>query len=116
MLCNGPKVEWLDDHTMRTSVNNEKDAGQTPKPSEECEIKDTNLTFKFPNMWLNHVTDKIPILAFFIPVDNEHSIIALRFYNKITGIKPIDKIIAWLGSRANIIVETGQAYCRNSAA
>ena len=26
-------------------------------------------------------------------------------HNKITGIKPIDKIIAWLGSRANIIVE-----------
>jgi hypothetical protein len=26
-------------------------------------IKSTNLTFKFPNMWLNHVTDKLLILA-----------------------------------------------------
>jgi len=105
MLCNGPKVEWLDDHTMRTSANNEKDVGQTPKPSQECEIKETNLTFKFPNMWLNHVTDKILILAYFVPVDEEHSMISLRFYNKITGFKPVDKAIAWLGSRANIIVE-----------
>ena len=56
-------------------------------------------------MWLNHVTDKILILAFFIPVDDENAIIALRFYNKITGIKAIDKCIAWLGSRANRIVE-----------
>ena len=104
-LCHGPKVEWLDDHTMRTSANNEKDTGQQPRTAEESVIKDTNLTFKFPNMWLNHVTDKILILAYFVPVDDEHSIIGLRFYNKITGIKVIDKMIAWLGSRANIIVE-----------
>ncbi len=55
-------------------------------------------------MWLNHVTDKILIFAFFIPVD-DNSIIALRFYNKITGIRAIDKMIAWLGSRANRVVE-----------
>ena len=35
----------------------------------------------------------------------EHSIIALRFYNKITGIKLVDKLIAWFGSRANRVVE-----------
>ena len=56
-------------------------------------------------MWLNHVSDKIQILAFFIPVDEDNSIIALRFYNKLTGKKPIDKCIAWFGSRANKVVE-----------
>lgn len=56
-------------------------------------------------MWLNHVSDKIQILAFFIPVDDEHSIIALRFYNKITSIKGINKLIAKLGSKANRIIE-----------
>ena len=104
-LCNGPKVVWLDDNTLQTSANNEVDSGQLPKSSADSLIKSTNLTFKYPNMWLNHVTDKILILAFFIPVDDEHSIIALRFYNKITGLKPIDKAIAWLGSRANKVVE-----------
>ena len=104
-VCNGPKVVWLDENTLRTSANNETDSGQTPKPAEECEIKSTNLTFKFPNMWLNHITDKILILAFFVPVDDEHSIIALRFYNRITGLRAINKMIAWLGSRANKIVE-----------
>lgn len=104
-LCNGPKVVWLDDMTMQTSANNEVDAGQTPKAADECEIKSTNLTFKFPNMWLNHVTDKIMILAYFVPVDDEHSIISLRFYNRITGMRAIDKAIAWLGSRANKVVE-----------
>ena len=104
-LCNGPKIVWLDDNTLQTSANNETDNGQLPKPAEECIIKSTNLTFKFPNMWLNHVTDKIQILAYFIPVDEENSIIALRFYNKITGLKPIDKCIAKLGSLANKVIE-----------
>ena len=104
-LCNGPKVIWLDENTMQTSANNEVDSGQLPKSSEDSVIKTTNLTFKFPNMWLNHVTDKILILAFFVPVDEEHAIIALRFYNRITGLRPVDKAIAFLGSRANKIVE-----------
>ncbi len=104
-ISHGPKVVWLDDNTLQTSANNEADYGQLPKPAEECIIKNTNLTFKFPNMWLNHVSDKICILAFFIPVDDEQSIIALRFYNRITGIRAIDKAIAWLGSKANRIVE-----------
>ncbi|MBQ7564245.1 MAG: aromatic ring-hydroxylating dioxygenase subunit alpha [Lachnospiraceae bacterium] len=104
-LANGPKIVWLDDNTLQTSANNEVDEGQIPKPAEECEIRNTNLTFKFPNMWLNHVTDKIMIFAFFIPVDEENSIIALRFYNKITGMKWVDKVIAWFGSIANRIIE-----------
>ena len=104
-LVNGPKVEWLDENTMRTSANNETDQGQIPKPAEECVIKDTNLTFRFPNLWLNHVSDKIMITAFFVPVDDEHSIIALRFYNRLTGIKPLNQLIAGLGSWANKIVE-----------
>jgi len=105
MVCNGPKVEWLDDHTMRTSADNEKEEGQIPRPSEEAVIKDTNLTFRFPNLWLNHVSDKIMILAYFVPVDDSHAQIALRFYNRITGNKLIDKIIAKAGSLANLIVE-----------
>ena len=104
-LVNGPKVIWLDENTLQTSANNEVDTGQSPRSSEESIIKSTNLTFKFPNLWLNHVTDKIMIFAFFIPVDEDHSIIALRFYNRITGLKAIDKFIAKLGSLANKVVE-----------
>ncbi len=104
-LCNGPKVVWLDDNTLQTSANNETDQGQLPRPAEDCIIKNTNLAFKFPNMWLNHVSDKIQILAYFIPVDDENSIIALRFYNKITKSKAINKLIAKLGSIANKIIE-----------
>ena len=104
-LVNGPKVVWKDENTLQTSADNEKDEGQTPKSADDSKIKSTNLTFKFPNLWLNHVNDKIMILAFFVPVDEEHSLIALRFYNRITGIHAIDQLIAKLGSIANKIIE-----------
>ena len=104
-VANGPKVVWLDDNTLQTSANNEVDEGQTPKSADESVIKETNLNFKFPNLWLNHVSDKIMILAFFVPVDDEHSIIALRFYNRITGVRAIDTLIAQMGSVANKVIE-----------
>ena len=104
-LVNGPKVIWLNENTLQTSADNEVDSGQTPRSADDSVIKNTNLTFKFPNMWLNHVTDKIMILALFIPVDDETSIIALRFYNRITGVRAIDKFIARLGSVANKVIE-----------
>ena len=85
-LVNGPKVVWLDDNTLQTSADNEVDQGQRPKSADESAIKSTNLTFRFPNLWLNHVSDKLMILAYFIPVDEENSIIALRFYNKFGSI------------------------------
>lgn len=104
-LVNGPKVVWLDDNTLQTSADNDVDSGQIPKTAEESTVKSTNLTFKYPNMWLNHVTDKIMILAYFIPVDDENSIIALRFYNKITPMRGINRLIAKLGSKANKVIE-----------
>ena len=44
-------------------------------------------------------------LAFFIPVDNETSIIALRFCNRLTGLPVANRAILWLGSLARRIVE-----------
>ena len=51
-LVNGPKVVWKDENTLQTSADNEKDEGQMPKSAEDSMIKSTNLTFKFPNLWL----------------------------------------------------------------
>ena len=104
-ISNGPKVVWLDENTLQTSANNEVDSGQISKNADSCTINPTNLTFKYPNIWLNTVNDKIYILAFFVPVDEKHCILAVRFYNRITGMRLIDSFIAWTGKWANLIVE-----------
>lgn len=104
-LANGPKVEFLDENNMIHSADNEVDHGQLPKPNKEARIKNTYLHFRWPNVWINHISDKLLVTAYFIPVDDENSIIALRFYNRFTGVGVIDKLIAKIGSAMNRIVQ-----------
>ena len=103
-LISGPKVLW-DGSVLQTSANNEVDQGQTPKTPDQSVIKQTNLNFIFPNIWLNHISDKILVLIYFAPVDEENTILYIRFYCKITGIRAVDQLIAWLGKFANKFVE-----------
>ena len=103
-LINGPKVEF-ENNILRTSANNEVDTGQKPKPASECVIKDTNLNFIFPNTWMNHITPKIKVIIYFAPVDDENTILYIRFYHKLTKIRIINRIIAFSGKYANKIIE-----------
>ncbi|MDY6065633.1 MAG: aromatic ring-hydroxylating dioxygenase subunit alpha [Finegoldia sp.] len=104
-LVNGPKVIAKDDSLIITSANNEVDHGQKPKANKDAVIKETNLNFLFPNVWINRVSDKIKIVIFFAPVDDENTVLFIRFYNKITGFKPVDKLIAFFGRYGNKVVE-----------
>ena len=103
-LVNGPKV-LFENGEIITSANNEVDAGQTPKPASECVIKDTNLHFKFPNIWMNHISSKFKVIIYFAPVDNENTVLYIRFYCKATGFKPLNRLIAFFGKFANWIIE-----------
>jgi phenylpropionate dioxygenase-like ring-hydroxylating dioxygenase large terminal subunit len=103
-LINGPK-HFYENGTLVTSANNESDNGQTPKPPGECEIKSTYLSFKFPNVWLNHIADKIKVMIYFAPVDDANTILYIRFYCKATGFKPLDAFIAFVGKFMNRVIE-----------
>lgn len=103
-LINGPKVEF-DNGIIRNSANNELDNGQKPKAAAECVIKDTNLNFIFPNMWMNHISSKIKVIIYFAPVDDENTIIYIRFYCKIAKLKAVNSFIAFFGKFANKIIE-----------
>ena len=103
-LINGPKVIFEDGQII-TSANNEADHGQLPKKPEDCVIKPTYLKFRYPNLWMNHISDKLRVVAYFAPVDEENTILYLRFYNRITGLKPVDTAIAWVGKWMNLVIE-----------
>ena len=103
-LINGPKVEY-ENGILRTSANNELDIGQKPKPPAECIINDTNLNFIFPNIWMNHITPKIKVMIYFVPVDDENTILYIRFYCKIAKMKAINSFVAFFGKFANRIIE-----------
>ena len=91
-LVNGPKVVFEND-ALITSANNEVDAGQKPKPPAECVIKDTYLKFKFPNLWMNHISEKLKIIIYFAPVDDENTILYIRFYNRLTKNALLNRLI-----------------------
>jgi phenylpropionate dioxygenase-like ring-hydroxylating dioxygenase large terminal subunit len=77
-LVNGPKVEFVPGGLV-TSANNEVDTGQRPKPAAECVIKPTYLKFLFPNIWMNHISEQNKVIIYFAPVDDENTILYIRF-------------------------------------
>jgi phenylpropionate dioxygenase-like ring-hydroxylating dioxygenase large terminal subunit len=103
-VVNGPKIVPVPSGFI-TSANNNVDQGQTPKSADECEIKNTYLEFLFPNIWMNHISDKIKIVIFFAPVDEENTILYIRFYDKLTGFRPTDGLVALFGKPANRVIE-----------
>lgn len=104
-LVNGPKVIF-EDETLRTSAQNSLDIGQEPLKSEDCVVKDDmHLRFKFPNVWMNHISSKVRAVIYFAPVDDEKTHLYIRFYNKLTPIKAINWLIAQMGVYANRKIE-----------
>lgn len=103
-LVNGPKIEFVPGGLV-TSANNEADIGQSPKTAAECVIKPTYLKFLFPNIWMNHISDTVKVMIYFAPVDDENTILYIRFYCRVTGFKPLDSLIAHLGKIGNRIIE-----------
>ncbi len=103
-LVNGPKVVW-EDGVLTTSANNEQDHGQKPRSPEECVIKDTHVRFMFPNVWVNHISEKIKVIIYFAPVDDENTVLYIRFYCKATSFRPLNSFIAYIGKFANIKIE-----------
>jgi phenylpropionate dioxygenase-like ring-hydroxylating dioxygenase large terminal subunit len=105
-VVNGPKVELLpSDAGLITSANNDADTGQLPKPSSECVIKKTYLKFLFPNIWMNHISDKMKVVIYFAPVDDENTILYIRFYSRVAGFGPVDSFVAFLGKFGNRLIE-----------
>ena len=103
-LVNGPKV-LFENHILVTSAENEVDTGQQPKPPEACTIRDTYLSFIFPNLWMNHISDKMRIVVYFAPVDQANTILYLRFYANVSSNRYLNNAAAFFGQFGNFIIE-----------
>lgn len=44
-------------------------------------------------------------MIYFAPVDDENTILYIRFYNKVTGIRALNKIVALFGKPMNRVIE-----------
>ncbi len=86
---------------------NEQDNGQTPlRPGQMPEPlnKETFLTFLFPNLWQNHIMEKLRVVIAFVPVDETNTILYLRTYQKMVTNPLIRNLFLWLTSLYNRII------------
>ncbi len=102
-LVNGPVVEW-DEQRMTFYVYNTVDDGKT-RPLKPSEIKDYrdlfSLQFQMPNLWQNRISDDIRIVAVFAPVDDHHTRIYIRFYQRFMRVPGLKQMVNWASRFGN---------------
>ncbi len=105
-VVDGPRVEWKDHDKFHLFVFNRVDDGRPPLKPSELGIRESavHLEFIFPNLWQNYIAPVVRVIAFFVPVDEEHTILYLRFYAGFTPWKWLNTLFAWLAMPFNLIV------------
>lgn len=102
-IVNGPVVTW-EDNLMTFYVHNIQDDGIS-KPLKPKEIKNYknlfHLQFQMPNTWQNFISDNVRIVAIFAPVDEDHTHIYLRFYQKFMTVPVLKQIVNSLSNISN---------------
>jgi phenylpropionate dioxygenase-like ring-hydroxylating dioxygenase large terminal subunit len=105
-LVNGPVVT-VENDLLTFYVDNVKDDGKTIplKPDEIPNYQDLfRLQFHFPNIWQNFISDKIRAFAAFVPVDEENTIIYIRYYQRLIKIPLLKELFNYLGKISSLII------------
>jgi phenylpropionate dioxygenase-like ring-hydroxylating dioxygenase large terminal subunit len=104
----GPGLEWVDDDLFFAYVYNRVDDGspvrkpdEVPMPNPSSEYK---LEFQFPNLWQNHITNDLRIVAAFVPVDEEHTLLYLRTYQRFLTLPVLGRLVAQLSMIGNLYI------------
>jgi hypothetical protein len=63
-----------------------------------------HLEFIFPNLWQNFISEDVRVLAAFTPVDEENTILYLRFYQRFLTLPVLGKLVAQLSMPANVYI------------
>jgi phenylpropionate dioxygenase-like ring-hydroxylating dioxygenase large terminal subunit len=105
-LVNGPVVTMKGD-LLTFYVDNRIDDGKTI-PLKPDEIPDYEklfqLQFHYPNIWQNLISDKIRAFAAFVPVDEENSIVYIRYYQNMIRIPLLKQLFNYIGKVSSIII------------
>jgi len=105
-LIEGPGIKWVNDNQLEVYVYNKVDDGSTPRKPNEVPVpnpdSDFKLEFIFPNLWENHISEDVRVLAAFVPVDDEHTLLYLRFYQRFMLVPVLNKLVAQLAMPFNL--------------
>ena len=62
------------------------------------------LSFHFPNLWMNRISDDIRITVFFTPIDEENCMLYLRSYQRFVRLPVLRNIVTWFFNPTNRII------------
>jgi phenylpropionate dioxygenase-like ring-hydroxylating dioxygenase large terminal subunit len=107
-VVDGPGVQWINNRMLYTYVFNRVDDGTPPRKPSEVPVPPTDREFKLelivPNLWQNYISSTLRIVAAFVPVDEEKTILYLRTYRKFFRVPLIGWLIGRLFCRFNLVV------------
>jgi phenylpropionate dioxygenase-like ring-hydroxylating dioxygenase large terminal subunit len=104
-VVNGPLVTW-EDERMTYYMDDVLDQGQKPLKANEVPdfAKKYSLQLQMPNLWQNRIAPKIRVMAAFVPIDDEHTMIYIRFYQKVLRTPILGWMMRHLGNAADRVI------------
>ena len=105
IVVDGPLVT-LDDDLMNIWVYNRRDDGTRARRPKELPPPGRLpfLQFHFPNIWQNRISESTRIFLSFTPVDDENTLIYMRFYQNAMRVPILRWLVSLLGVVYSIII------------
>lgn len=105
-LVNGPLTRWASPDLMEIWVSNEVDQGQQPLAPGELPEPDRHpqLQFRLPNIWHNWISDEVRIMAAFAPIDDENTMMYVRFYQRFMRVPILREVVNALAGPMNSVI------------
>lgn len=104
-VVDGPAIQWLDDDKFFVYVFSRMEDGTPARKPSEVPVPPTDREFKleflFPNLWQNHISPQVRIVVAFVPVDEDHTLLILRFYQKFMQVPVLRDLVTWLSMPFN---------------
>ena len=98
-LVDGPGVTWDGEDKFNVQLYNRKDDGSLPRKPTELPPPDPrrpHLEFIFPNLWQLYIAPHMRILAAFVPIDHDNTLMSVRTYNAFVRIPLLQQLVCWL--------------------
>jgi phenylpropionate dioxygenase-like ring-hydroxylating dioxygenase large terminal subunit len=107
-LVDGPGMQWISEDMFFVYYYNRVDDGRLPRKPDEVPIPDPDKEFKlefiFPNLWQNHISENVRIVLAFVPIDDENTLLYLRFYQKFMRLPLLRQLINRLAMPFNLLI------------